>query len=315
MMSKRANPAAVGAFVLGALALVVGGVIFFGGGKFLANTERFVIFFDGSVNGLQVGSQVKLQGVPIGEVIDIRALVDAREWDLYTQTTIQIDPTRFERIGLTLSLGRERAELLVKQGVRARLELQSLITGQLYVALDFLPNAEARVKAVETEYVQIPAVPSKSQEIQEAYRQVTAKLKDLNLENLIDNVQAAVEGIGSLVNDPELKDAVANLNTTLEDAQGAVADARRVMQSIDGRIGPVSESVVAALSEVRGTLKGARGTLASVDSFVEPGSPTSYQVSTALQELTTAARAISRLASYIEENPNSLVFGRESKGD
>jgi paraquat-inducible protein B len=313
-MSKRANPAAVGAFVLGALALAVAGVIFFGGGKLFADTERFVIFFEGSVNGLQVGSQVKLQGVPIGEVTDIRAIVDTREWDLYTQTTIQIDRSRFERIGPALS-GRERAELLVRQGVRARLELQSLITGQLYVALDFLPNAEAKLRPVETDSAQIPALPSKSQQMQQAYRQVTAKLKDLNLERLIDNIQSAVEGIDTLVNDPQLKDAVANLNTALQDVPGAVADARRVMQGLDGRIGSVSESAVAALDEVRGALKEARGTLASVDSFVEPGSPTSYQVSTALQELTTAARAISRLASYIEENPNSLVFGRGSKGD
>jgi paraquat-inducible protein B len=314
MMSKRANPATVGAFVLGALVLAVGGVVFFGGGRIFADTERFVIFFEGSVNGLQVGSQVKLQGVPIGEVTDIRAVVDTRKWDLYTQTTIEIDRSRFERMGPALS-GRERAELLVRQGVRARLELQSLITGQLYVALDFLPNAEAKLRPVETDYAQIPAVPSKSQQMQQAYRQVTAKLKDLNLERLIDNIQSAVEGIDALANDPKLKDAVANLSTTLQDAPGAVADARRVMQSLDGRIGSVSESAVAALDEVRGALKEARGTLASVDGFVEPGSPMSYQVSSALQELTTAARAISRLASYIEENPNSLVFGRGSKGD
>jgi paraquat-inducible protein B len=313
-MSKRANPAAVGGFVLGAMALAVAGVVFFGGGSFFADTERYVIFFDGSVNGLQVGSPVKLVGVPIGEVIQVRAIADVEDWQVYTETIVQIDRARFARRGKIIGGSLKRAEQLVGEGARARLDLQSFITGQLYVSLDILPDTEVNLKGGDTRYPEIPAIPSRSQELEGAFREVMAKLKDVDLEKLFANVESAVAGLDRLINESKLDEAIANLDATLEEAHSAVADARHLMQSLDNRIDPVSTSAMAALDETRATMSQARSTLASVDGLVEPGSPNAYEMSMALKEVTAAARAIRLLATFLEENPNSVVFGRSAGG-
>ena len=133
---KRANPAAVGAFVLGAIALVLVGVIAIGSGSFLHDTQRFVLFFDGSVNGLTVGSPVKMRGVEIGRVLEVNALAEEDRKDILNEVVIEIDPARVKRVGPTVAVA-ERAQLLVENGLRGRLELQSLVTGQLYIGFDF----------------------------------------------------------------------------------------------------------------------------------------------------------------------------------
>src|SRR5215468_3752995 len=99
-MSRRANPAIVGGFILAGLAVLVAGVLVLGGGRLFKPTERYLVFFEGSVNGLAVGSPVKVAGVPVGQVIEIDAIVDAQSWSVVTKTVIEIDPARLTRRGL-----------------------------------------------------------------------------------------------------------------------------------------------------------------------------------------------------------------------
>lgn len=290
---RRANPAAVGGFVIGALALAVGGILFFGGGQFFRDTERFVIFFEGSVNGLQIGSPVKMKGVEIGSVQSIRAIADVETVEILTETVIEIDRDRFEQRGEESSVDyAARFRRVVAQGLRARLELQSLITGQLYIALLVLPETEPRlVGATDVPYPELPAVPTKGQELERTVRGVLARIQELPLEDLITKLDAAA----------------GNLDATLEEGRVAVAEIRRLVHNVDGSVAPITESAVAVLDQTRQTLESVEGT-------VDPGSPLSYQLSFTLQELADAARAIRVLADYLEQNPNALVFGRSSGG-
>ena len=122
-MSKRANPAMVGGFVLGGLALAVAGILFFGGGSFFSQTQRFVVYFDGSVNGLQVGSPVKFAGVEIGSVQRIAVIGDVTEgFDAYTETVVEIDRSRFDQRGPMPSDAGQRMDMLADAGLRARLQ-------------------------------------------------------------------------------------------------------------------------------------------------------------------------------------------------
>lgn len=305
---KRANPAAVGAFVLGSLALAVGGLLFFGGGRLFADVDRYAIYFDGSVNGLQVGSPVKLEGVEIGQVKAIRAIADAAHGNVYTETVVEIDRSRFERRGPWIPDPHQRAKALVERGIRARLELQSLITGQLYVAVLLLPGTPPRLVAPpDAPYPEIPAVPSTSQEVQRVVRSAVEKFEALPIQDIAAKLDAILAGVDRLLNEAKLDEAVANLSSTLVEAQGAIGEARRVLRGVDAQLGPVSESAIATLDEARSALQGARST-------VNPDSPLAYQLSAALEELADAAKAMRELAVYLERNPSSLVFGRSSDG-
>jgi paraquat-inducible protein B len=307
-VSRSASPAAVGAFVLGAIALAIGGVIFFGGGHWLADVERYVIYFEGSVNGLQVGSPVKMEGVPIGEVCEIRLIADVTEGlEAYSQTVIEIDSNRFERRGMLTASVSDRLKRLIDAGLRARLELQSLITGQLYVSLELLPDSEVRLVGLPgTPHPEIPAVPTVAEEILATVRAALQRLQELPFEEVVEKLNSVITGIDRFVNDPELSGAVANLNATLGEARGAVADARVLIRDFDRKVDPIADSAVAALDQ-------AQQTLASAERSVAPDSALAYQLAQALRELTDAARAMRELAVYLERNPNSVVFGRPSE--
>ncbi len=272
-MSRQANPALVGGFVLGGLAIAVAGTLFFGATNVFTQTQRSVIYFEGSVNGLQVGSPVKLEGVEVGQVERVRAIaVVGEEFEIFTETVIEIDPSRFEQRGQPPGDTLQRFKLLTDMGLRARLEMQSLITGQLYVALMILPDTPIRLmKRADVPYPEIASVPTTTQQLARTVRAVLDRIEELPLEEIVGKLDSVVAGLERFVNDPALASAVSNLNATLEQAQR---------------------------------------TLEGVETSVEPGSPLNYQVTLMLRELGEAARAIRVLADYLEENPNSVVFGR-----
>lgn len=309
---KKANPAAVGAFVLGAAALVLTGVIALGSGAFLRDTQRFVLFFDGSVNGLTVGSPVKIRGVEIGSVLEVNALAEATRVNVVNEVVIEIDPVRFKRTGPAPRDTVRRAQALVEAGLRGRLEVQSFITGQLYVGFDFYPSEPVKLMGFDSEYPELPTIPSVGQEVSETVRGLVARIQKLPLEKIVQELDRTLESVANLVASPDLAAAIAGLDDTVSDASAAMgearemlADARRLVNDVDARVDPVADSAVSALDE-------ARAALASIDGAAQPGSDVRYQLTLTLEEVAEAARAIRVLADFVERNPNSLVFGRTS---
>ena len=131
-MSKAASKTLIGAFVIGAIALAVIAVIIFGSGKFFTKRPVYVMFFEGSVKGLNEGSQVNFRGVKIGSVKDIELKFDAKDLAFLIPVYVEIDPTKVT--GFKGTIGREEAwEELIQKGLRAQLELQSVLTGQLMI--------------------------------------------------------------------------------------------------------------------------------------------------------------------------------------
>jgi paraquat-inducible protein B len=305
---RRANPTLVGAFVLGALALAVAGVFVFGGGRFFADRDRYLIFFDGSVNGLQVGSPVKLQGVEVGQVVEIHAIADVERREIATETLIEIDRTLFEQRGPRIADPAAREKAFLEGGLRARLDVQSLITGQLYVSLLVLPGSEARLAGPpDKPYPEIASVPSTSQEVQRVVRSAVEKFEELPIQDIFERVDAILSAVNRIVEQGRIEETVANLNGTLDDARGAIGDLRRLLRNVDGRIEPVADSALATLEEARRALESAQST-------VSPESAVAYRLGETLSELSEAARALRELAVYLERNPNSVVFGRPPGG-
>src|SRR5512139_3715931 len=128
-MAKKVNRTLIGAFVLGAIILVVAGVMVFGSGKFFAKRNTVVMFFEGSVKGLNVGSPVVFRGVKIGEVTNVRLLFDPQKLSALIAVYAEVDPESF-----TVSVpGEEKSVLekarrgallkpLVEKGLKAQLQ-------------------------------------------------------------------------------------------------------------------------------------------------------------------------------------------------
>ena len=159
-MSQKASPTAIGAFVVGAVALVVVGLLVFGGGRFFTDRTRWVAYFDESVAGLTVGSPVTFRGVRVGQVVEIRAQIDSQDLTVRIPVILEIQSSRFEEVGGSRRGSYEMRRLLVENGLRGQLTMMSFVTGQLGIQLDFHPELTSELDESDLGYAQLPTLPS-----------------------------------------------------------------------------------------------------------------------------------------------------------
>lgn len=347
-MSKPANKTVIGLFVLGAIALVVIAVVVLGSGKFFKQTFTAVCFFEGSVGGLNEGSPVVFRGVKIGSVTGIVLTFDPKDLVIKIPVYIEIDPSHFKPITPPTLRPRpgENLQLLIDRGLRASLEMQSIVTGQMQVGLDFHPEKPAKFVGAEPHYTEIPTVPTPLQEL-------TKKIEKLPIEQIFEKLLSAVEGIEKVVNTPEITEAIRHLNLAIVDLKklvrnvdsqvgaigpgvnAAITDVRTLVQKVDGKIDPLASnlneaiegygkiaknvneqirplavSIEKTLEEARAALVQAKEALAAAEDTLEGDSSLSYEIEATLKEINTGVRAIRSLADYLKRHPESVIWGK-----
>ena len=146
-MNKKISPTLMGAFVVGALALLVIAIIALGSGRLFRKTYEFVLFFQGSVNGLNVGAPVKYKGVEIGSVADILLQLEKVEPGRIP-VIIELDAKKLAGRGFrgNLLVDPDELQRAIDQGLRGQLQMESLLTGVLYVAVDLYPDNSCAVR-------------------------------------------------------------------------------------------------------------------------------------------------------------------------
>jgi len=319
-VSKQTSKTAIGAFVIGALVLTVGAVIVFGGGKFFTTTIPCIFYFNGSVQGLSVGSPVTFKGVQIGEVKEISLTFNPEGMKLEIPVHAVLYPETIQ-----LTQGKRRIENLkqaIEAGLRAQLQTQSLITGQLMIALDFYPDNPARYQG-DGSVVEIPTVPTVIEELSQV-------LKGIKFDEILSKLTRVVEGIEKVVNAPELASSLKSLDAALQDIQ-------KLVRSVDRQVDPLSGSVISAADEYGSLAKNLNAELANMSGALEKtlvsaqvtaekmektlnnsanitsdGSPVMHEMLQALRDMSEAAKSMQSLADSLERHPESVIFG---KGD
>ena len=327
-MSKKANPTLIGAFVVGALVLVFGVVMILGSGRLFHKTYDFVLYFEGSVSGLREGAPVKYKGVEIGAVTKILLqLDDGAEVDRIP-VIIKLDAKKISGRGvggnLTDPAGLKAA---IERGLRGQLQTESIVTGVLFVALDLVPDSPAKfVQSPDSGYQEIPTISTTLQKAQDILGKLLAKLDDVDFKQLLTSVTDAVKnieglannkdlreafaGVNRLVNKPELHAAIRSLDQTVVKISQAADGVQTVAGSLDRSVATLSSDLKETLTGVRDAVKQIQVTVANVDGFVDPNSPTAYELTKAVKEFTGAARSLRLMADFIERNPRALLFGR-----
>jgi paraquat-inducible protein B len=313
-VSERANPTLIGAFLLGAIALVVAGLMVFGGGRFFTKTVTYIAYFPETVSGLSDGAPVNFRGVKVGSVRRIEVQLDAKDLSVRVPAYLRLQRRRIREIGGTIPEGDLIPEL-IERGLRAQLQLQSIVTGQLSIQLDILPDRPARYVDPVGEYPEMPTIPSTMQEF-------TETMASLSIQDLVNDARQVLAGLKALVNSPELAGLLKGVNELVNsgellgfvtNANEAIDDVQALVSNIDGRVGDLSTSAELTLAEVNETLGEAQKTLDTARqalSIATEGSPMRYELGKMLGELTAAARSIRLLAEYLERNPDALVRGK-----
>ncbi|HJQ84335.1 MAG TPA: MlaD family protein [Candidatus Binatia bacterium] len=302
-MGKKPNPALIGAFVLGAIALGVVAVMIWGTNRLFERSQTYVAYFRGSVNGLTLGAPVKARGVQIGEVTDIRLRYKQVRGEPRVPVFFKIDEDRVEELGGRRPT-REVLETLGSQGWRARLQTLSIVTGVLYVEFDLVPGSPLElVQAEDAEYMEVPTAPTPLEEATASIGKVLADLKAVDFAGLGKGVNATLARVNHILDRPEVETAIEELPKT-------IAAARRLVTNLDERAGPMVTSVQGTSDEARRGLESLRATLDGVRGLIAPETPLAVEVTRTVVDLGRAARALRDLADYLERNPNALVFGR-----
>lgn len=317
-MSEKPHTVAIGAFVLGAILIAITIVIFALGSGFGQQREKAVMVFDGSVKGLVIGAPVTLRGVQIGQVTNLELMLDSDTVELIMVVEAEISEKNIRRLG---SSPEAVTDELIARGLRAQLKTQSLLTGLLYVQLDFHPDKPPVFVDLKTEHLQIPTIPTELE-------MLTQKLEELDLAQLAGKIEGTISGLNSFLTNKDFQALPGNLQSTLTAVTQLTEELRTQVAAtgpkLDTVLDDVSTTVAGANKELPKfsalakknlevldkAIKGFEQTMTNINTMVEPGSATNYQLNKTLKDMGMAAEAIKQLANTINEQPESLLRGK-----
>ena len=317
-MSSSQNHAAIGAFIVGAVIIAIAAVLFVSGSGWGQDKTRVVMVFDGSVKGLSVGAPIALRGVEIGQVTDIDLIFDTDTIDVIMLVKAEIQGENIQRRGSSDS---DFTEEMIARGLRAQLNTQSLLTGLLYIQLDFHPNSQLILAETDLPYTQIPTIPTDLQRLSREFEAV-------NFAEVGDNLQIIAEGLSTFISSGAFQRLPQDLEATLATIATLSANLTRQLEisgpkldrlmdtaaatvdSAQAEIPKISTAAIDTLSQLDRTLVNFDHTMTSLNHLLADDSSTRYELNKALQELALAGRAIRLLARMLEEQPQALLRGK-----
>ena len=221
-MSKKVNKTAIGLFVLLGMVLVIAAILVFGSGTIFKHTYKYVLYFDGSLKGLSVGSPVTFRGVKIGAVKSIGLVYNEKTREIALPVTIVIE----QRIKGAPSLGDpESDKKMIAAGLRARLEIQNLLAGQLMISFDFYPDKAPNFYGLKSAYPELPTVPV-SQDFFEL-------INDVPIKDITMNLTDTLKGMNRIVNSSELESGLKELHGALRELKDAGHSVRMLTEYLE----------------------------------------------------------------------------------
>ncbi len=271
-MVQKANPKLIGIFILAAFFVFIATFLLINQDRFFSRSIKYVMYFQGSIKGLNVGSPVVFNGVPIGRVIGISLVTDVQTMEVQIPVYIETNKSSF----IVLNSGnhskediQEITDKMIEKGLRAKLETQSLLTGQMMISLSYDPGTPIVLQNHNPKIIEIPTVPSASAELLQTLQKLPIKQTVTNLNNLLVETNKLI----TLVN---------------QDSPSVMKDVSVLTHS---------------LSQV------ARKIEKTLNSFDED-SRTMLDLNKMLRDFSAAAQSLRNWADYLERHPEALLRGK-----
>jgi paraquat-inducible protein B len=252
----------------------------------------YLMYFDQSVRGLSPGAPVEIKGIKLGEVLDVKLVLNSDDQSFRVAILVMVEPERIDagmqsRIPPAATEGfadelvlQDDLETLVNKGLRAQLKTGNLLTGQLYVDLDFYPAAPpAEVVSINGQQI-FPTIPAPLEQIAQ------------RVDNILDEFEKVpFEKIGK-----ELREAISALTLTLGE-----------IKTISGNVNRET------LPRINTTLEDLQGALKGIEATIGEDSALSYNARMLTDEFLVAVRSLRSLLDYLEREPQALIFGKEGE--
>lgn len=326
-MSQKANPTLIGAFVFGAIVIAIGAVLFFGSANIFAKKQVFVTYFNQSVNGLGVGSNVKYKGVTVGKVTKVQLKFQGQNEAPTVKVLYEINTTNLlNKYGLSINISDRKAhERAVENGFRAKLDFESLISGQLFIALDFYKDAAPAVlhpEGNETAF-EIPPQPSDIEAILANLTKAIGNIGSVDFASLANDLQSVLKSARDGIDEMHLDQLGVSLNKASESisnlangeqTKSALASVRESFDQLTvtlKNLNPAIGDLKPTLDEAKRALANLQKSTAELNQLLKPDSTLRYQLDSSLSEISAAAASIQQLSDFLQRHPNSILFGRK----
>jgi paraquat-inducible protein B len=335
-MSKKASPTLIGTFTLVGLLLAAGALVLFGAGRLFEKSSYILLHFEKSANGLLVGSVVRFGGVSIGCVKSIKVLVDRKHDRKIIPVVIELSEKDLRRVGTTNGDGidltsEEGVKKAVDEGLRARMKQQSLLTGQLYIEFDIVPNSAGFVYESEAKHHH-PTVPTMGTEMDELIAGVADGLKKFNaldLATTMKELSAVLSSAKTQIAALNMKEINNNLIGITTDVKALTGNAKlaKAIDSLDDalmgidiltkkanqEIDPLMKDLEKVMQQATDGLAKIQEASADISKVTNPRAPVLMRLQNVLEESERAARAIKELANDLKQNPNTLLMGKDHR--
>jgi paraquat-inducible protein B len=320
MSTKKSPSFAIGAFIVGSIVLVFFALMFFSGGRLFADKEQVIMHFEGSVQGLQIGAPVKLKGVVLGEITDIQLNFQSDNQTVITAVTADLVMARINSMGANVN--GEFLEEAVKNGLRAQLNFQSLLTGLLYVELDFYPDSPVKAQTMQKDLPEIPTIAT-------SFEEITKNIQELDLKELVHNLNNLTGKIGEIVGNSEIQQAITNFNraansidktsTNLDrevtlmskNVNSTLSELDTLLKQFNQQTPLLAESLEESLNELQKSLENFDEASANINHTFSEDGPVIDQLNTTLEDISRSAQAFRSLSETLEQQPEALLRGKK----
>ncbi len=298
---QKANPKLIGVFILAAFFIFIATFLLINRDRFFSRSIKYVLYFQGSIKGLNVGSPVVFNGVPIGRVIRISLVTDVQTLQIRIPVYIETNKNSF----IVLNAGSRSSEKdiriftekMIAKGLRAKLENQSLLTGQMMIGLSYYPDTPVILQGNNPKIIEIPTLPSTSEELLQTLQKLPLQKTLINLNVLLSEADRLLKMINS-----DSPDVIKDVSLMMDALRDVAQKTRKALGSFDN-----------VAHEVENTLEVFNNSMKSFDNSVKSfheDSPTMLDLNKMLRDFSTAARSLQNLADYLERHPESLLRGK-----
>lgn len=315
-MSQRASSTLIGAFVVTAIILAVTAFMLLGNEGLFEKREKVIMYFTGSVDGLNKGAPVNVRGVKVGTVIDISIEFQPADGDFFIPVIVQFEPDAVENVRHVKVPDPDHLKYMIEElGLRAQLNLQSVLTSQMAIQLDYHPDTEFQYHG-DGELTEIPTLPMTIEMISE-------QLKSLPLEQILYDITSSLSSINKIVSSPDAIETIRSLNKTMKtvdelarninDKLEPLADnTNKTLESVDLLAQNINRNVQPLTANTRSTLLDAQKALGEIEKLVNEDSTQVYNLNIALEEIVSATRSLRNFAEAIERQPETLLRGKNT---
>ncbi len=298
---QKANPKLIGVFILAAFFIFIATFLLINRDRFFSRSIKYVLYFQGSIKGLNVGSPVVFNGVPIGRVIRISLVTDVQTLQIRIPVYIETNKNSF----IVLNAGNRSSEKdiriftekMIAKGLRAKLENQSLLTGQMMIGLSYYPDTPIILQGNNPKIIEIPTLPSTSEELLQTLQKLPLQKTLTNLNVLLSEA----DGLLKMINN-DSPDVIKDVSLMMDALRDVAQKTRKALGSFDN-----------VAHEVENTLEVFNNSMKSFDNSVKSfheDSPTMLDLNKMLRDFSTAARSLQNLTDYLERHPESLLRGK-----